>query len=136
MLTTKLLHPEILESLAKAGHGSKILIADGNYPFSTKVGPLTKNVYLNLAPGMVTVPQVLEILLSAINVESATVMIPADGSSPEIFQEFTSLMPGLELKKKGRFEFYEEAMDQQLCLLIATGEERIFANLLLTLACA
>lgn len=31
MLKSCLLHPEILEALGRAGHSSKILIADGNY---------------------------------------------------------------------------------------------------------
>jgi L-fucose mutarotase/ribose pyranase (RbsD/FucU family) len=35
VLRTRLLHPEILAALAGAGHGSRVLIADGNYPFST-----------------------------------------------------------------------------------------------------
>jgi L-fucose mutarotase len=35
MLKTKLLHPEILQALGSSGHGSQILIADGNYPYAT-----------------------------------------------------------------------------------------------------
>ena len=33
MLKTKLLQPEILGILGMAGHGTQVLIADGNYPF-------------------------------------------------------------------------------------------------------
>ena len=39
MLKTRLLHPEILNALARAGHGSRVLIADGNYPFATEAAP-------------------------------------------------------------------------------------------------
>ena len=39
MLKTPILHPQILAALGRAGHSSKILIADGNYPFHTKRGP-------------------------------------------------------------------------------------------------
>lgn len=35
MLKTELLHPEVLEALGTSGHGSRVLIADGNYPFAT-----------------------------------------------------------------------------------------------------
>ena len=35
MLKTKLLQPEILGLLGMIGHGSQVLIADGNYPFLT-----------------------------------------------------------------------------------------------------
>ena len=39
MLKTTLLHPEILNALAGAGHGAQVLIADGNYPASTGGNP-------------------------------------------------------------------------------------------------
>ena len=39
MLKHELIHPKINEIIARAGHSSKILIADGNYPASTTLGP-------------------------------------------------------------------------------------------------
>jgi L-fucose mutarotase len=36
MLKHQLIHPKINEVLARAGHHALILIADGNYPVSTK----------------------------------------------------------------------------------------------------
>ncbi len=36
MLKGKLIHPELIHQLALCGHGSKILIADGNYPLEEK----------------------------------------------------------------------------------------------------
>ncbi|HOZ47344.1 MAG TPA: RbsD/FucU family protein [Candidatus Hydrogenedentes bacterium] len=133
MLRQRLTHPEILEALAAAGHGSKVLIADGNYPASTCLGPNASLVYLNLAPGKPTVTEVLDILLTSIVVEDAMVMTPEDGPEPGIFQEFRSLMPDVSLTKLGRFEFYEEAGGADTCLQIVTGEQRIYANLLLTI---
>ena len=59
MLNGKLIHPQILSVLGKAGHGATILIADGNYPFVTSGGPHAEHVYLNLAPGMLTATDVL-----------------------------------------------------------------------------
>ena len=35
MLLTECMHPEILETVAKMGHGSKVLISDGGYPHIT-----------------------------------------------------------------------------------------------------
>ena len=79
MLKHRLLHPEISEILARAGHHAKVLIADGNYPASTTLGPNARLVSLNLAPGIVTVSQVLETLLTAIPVDAINTMgIPAD----------------------------------------------------------
>ena len=59
MLKSQLLHPQILAALAKSGHGSKVLISDGNYPHWTKHGPNAEVVYLNLSPGQLLVTDVL-----------------------------------------------------------------------------
>ncbi len=133
MLRQQLIHPEILEALAAAGHGSKILIADGNYPASTMLGDNASLVYLNLAPGMPTVTDVLRVLLTAVPIEDAAVMEPAEGPEPTIFDEFRAQMPGLQLTGYDRFTFYEEASGPDTCLQIITGEQRIYANLLLTI---
>src|SRR5260221_2462437 len=79
MLKTQLLHPDILRVVARAGHHSKILIADGNYPAATKKGPNAEIVSLNLAPGIVTVAQVLRAVLSAVPVDVMNTM----GISPD-----------------------------------------------------
>lgn len=133
MLLSTLIHPQILEALAVAGHGSRVLIADGNYPFSTGASPAARLVFLNLAPGLVTVPDVLKVLITAIPIESAEVMVPADLAEPPIFAEFRQLLPALELKKLGRFDFYDAARSPDMALVIATGEQRIYANILLTI---
>ncbi|MEE3220775.1 MAG: RbsD/FucU domain-containing protein, partial [Planctomycetota bacterium] len=63
MLLTKLIHPKISEVLARAGHHATVLIADGNYPASSTLGPNAELVSLNLSPGVVTCTQVLESLV-------------------------------------------------------------------------
>ena len=133
MLKGKLIHPEILEALGKAGHGSKILIADGNYPFATAAAPRAKQVYLNLSPGMLKVTDVLQALVEAIPIEAAAVMMPP-GGMPPIFAEFSQILSdGLTLDPLERFAFYAAARDHSMALLIATGEERVYANILLTI---
>src|SRR5204862_126251 len=66
--------PKILEVLARAGHHGRVLIADGNYPASSTLGPNAELVSLNLSPGIVTCTQVLEALVSAIPIEEANTM--------------------------------------------------------------
>lgn len=133
MLKQRLIHPEILEAIAAAGHGSRILITDGNYPASTCLGENASLIYLNLAPGLVTVTDVLGVLLTAVPIEDAAVMEPEDGPQPQIFSEFQRMLPEIELTRFGRFEFYEEASGPETCLQVVTGEQRIYANLLLTI---
>ena len=133
MLKYRLLHPEILAALGTAGHGARVLIADGNYPFATKSHPNARRVYLNLAPDLLRATDVLATLADAIPIEAAHVMVPEGGNEPAIFAEFRALLPGLELSTLGRFAFYDAACGPDLALVIATGERRIYANILLTI---
>jgi len=133
MLKSTLLHPEILRALGGAGHGSKVLIADGNYPFGTGGHPEATRVYLNLAPGVLDAVQVLKVLAAAIPIEAAEVMMPAEGPEPAIFADFRKVLgSGLKLQPLGRFQFYDAARDRNTSLVVATGEQRIYANILLT----
>lgn len=133
MLSTKLTHPAILSALGRLGHGSKVLIADGNYPFTTGANPAAEHVFLNLRQGLVNAADVLDTLVSAIPIEAAHVMQPHDGSTPDIFAEFSALLPGLELQRVERFAFYDLARTVDVGLVIATGEARVYANLMLTI---
>lgn len=134
MLKYQLLHPEILHALGTAGHGAKILIADGNYPLITRSNPNAQRVYLNLAPGLVTVTDVLNVLVEALPIEAAEVMGPDSGETPSIYRDFKKILPkGIALQRLGRFEFYDAARTPDTALAIATGEQRIYANILLTI---
>jgi L-fucose mutarotase len=143
MLKTQLLHPQIAAALGRAGHGSKVLISDGNYPHSTRRGPKAELVFLNLAPGLVTVTDVLRTLVTAIPIEAAEIMDTlktgpyAMKDDPPIWDEFREILRGadisLELQKIERFAFYDTASTPDVALTIATGEQRIYANLLLTI---
>jgi len=105
MLKYQLLHPEILQALGEGGHGAQVLIADGNYPLATRSNPDAHHVYLNLAPDLLTVTDVLRVLVDAIPIEAARVMVPDSGEEPEIFKEFRALLPGLDLYVLERFAF-------------------------------
>jgi L-fucose mutarotase len=134
MLKTALLHPELLRALGGAGHGSKVLIADGNYPFGTGGPAEATRVYLNLAPGILNAVQVLQVLAAAIPIEAAEVMVPEKPPEPAIFAEFRQVLgKGVPLQTLGRFPFYDAARDRNTTLVIATAEQRIYANILLTI---
>jgi L-fucose mutarotase len=133
MLKTRLIHPGILQALGEAGHGAQVLIADGNYPLRTRSNDAARRVYLNLAPGLVSVTDVLRALVDAIPIEAAQVMSPDDGNDPVIFADFGALLGGIELTRLGRFPFYDAARGPDVALAIATGEQRLYANLLLTI---
>ena len=134
MLTTKCIHPGIMKALSLCGHGSKVLIADGNYPLAEKSGDAEK-VYLGLMAGLPTVTDVLEAIHSVAEIEKAEVMLPEDGTEPEIFADFKKEL-GLELSGMGRYEFYDACCVPDVILAISTGEKRVFSNILLTIGCA
>lgn len=133
MLTYPLLHPEILAALGAAGHGAQVLIADGNYPLATRSHPAARRIFLNLAPDLLRVTDVLGVIAGATPVEAAHVMVPDSGPEPAIFGEFRTLLPGIELQALDRFGFYDAARGPDLALAIATGERRVYANILLTI---
>jgi L-fucose mutarotase len=133
MLRTELLHPQILHALGAAGHGAKIVITDSNYPHSTGAHPTTQRVYLNLAPGLVSLTDVLRVLAGAVPIEAAHGIVPDDGTEPAIFAEYRNLLPGVPLHTLTRFPFYEAAKSPDTALLIATGEQRTYACIILTI---
>jgi L-fucose mutarotase len=134
MLRTGLTHPQILEVLAAAGHGSLVLISDGNYPSLTAPHPGARRVYLNLRPGLVTVTDVLETLQRVMPIEEAVLMDADDGKEVAIHAELVGLLdPETRITHVTRTDFYAATRSDRLALVIATGDERWYANILLTM---
>ena len=143
MLRHRLIHPKINEVLARAGHHGKILIADGNYPVSSALGPNAEVVSLNLMPGVVTCTQVLQAVLSAIPVEQAnTMMFEQTGpyaltEDPPVWGEYRRELAAaglsIPLTPIEKWEFYKAVSTPDHILTIQTGDQQRFANLLLTI---
>ena len=145
MLNHRLIHPEISAILGAAGHHAKVLIADGNYPASTKKGPNAKLVSLNLMPGVVTVAQVLEAIVNAVPIDAVNTMgIPADDpyaahGEPVAWAEYRKVLAAagsrLELQPILKWDFYKAVESNDHVLTVQTGDTALWANLLLTLGC-
>ena len=134
MIKAKILHPEILSALARNGHGSMLLIADGNYPFTTGVPESAQKVFLNLSPGLLTVTEVLKVIQNVIPIESYMVMLPPDETPQQIHDEFVEILSDkTPVTKVKKIDFYKEAKSPNTCLVIATGDVRRFANILITI---
>jgi L-fucose mutarotase len=133
VLRFPLIHPPLLAALAATGHGGRVLIADANYSHSTNVSPSAARIYLNLRPGLVTVEQVLEPMLAAVPLEAVTVMRPDDGSTPAVFARYQEMVGDeLPLQALGRLEFYEQCRQPDLAVCVATGDDTLYSNVLLT----
>lgn len=133
MLRYPLIHPPLLEVLAGAGHGTRILIADGNYAHRTNSHPRARVIHLNLRPGLLTVEQVLEVVATAVPIEAASMMRPDDGSTSILDAAYRKhLEQEAGLTMLDRDAFYEACRHPALDATIATGDQRYFANILLT----
>ena len=143
MLKHRLIHPKINEVLGRAGHHGKVLIADGNYPASSTLGPNAELVSLNLSPGIVTCTQVLEALLSAIPIERANTMMYertgpyALAEDPPVWAEYRRALKEaglkLDLEPIEKWDFYKAVATPDHVLTIQTADQQRFANLLLTI---
>ncbi len=133
MIKSDILHPELLYGLAKCGHKANILIADSNYSFVTNSSPAATIVYLNFSRGTIGSTVILEKLLGYINIEKATLMIgPADFDNV-IEDEYRKIMPAdTDIVHVSREDFYALAKSSDTLLVIASGETKRFANLLIT----
>ena len=132
MLRYRLTHPELAAALAMAGHGSTVLLADGNYPLATATAPAARRVFLNLRPGQVPVDDVLATVLDAVPVEAARVMAPDEGPEPPVFATFRDLLGDVPLGTLDRAGFYAAARGPDLAVAVASGDQRLYANILLT----
>jgi L-fucose mutarotase len=143
MLKHQLLHPEINAILGRAGHHAKVLIADGNYPASTAIGPRAQLISLNLSPGVVTVSQVLETLLTAVPFDEINTMgIPPDdpyalGGDPPVWADYRRIIAAaglsLDLKPISKWDFYEAVASRDHVLTIQTADQALWANVLLSI---
>lgn len=133
MILSHLIHPELIGALATAGHGSKVLLSDANFPNSTGANPQARRVWLNLAPGLLTVDQILEVLLTAVPIEAAEIMSPPAGIEVPAIDGYRAVLEGIPFSGHERHAFYEQARATDVAIVIATGDQRLYANLLLTI---
>lgn len=132
----KILNPQLLKVLCEMGHGDEIVLADGNFP-SESVG---KNAVVVRADGL-PLPELLDAILTLLPLDSyvekpAALMavVPGDPCKPDIWDEYKEILQKhgenpQNIEMTERFAFYERARNAYA--VVATGEERIYANILL-----
>lgn len=143
MLRHQLIHPKINEVIARAGHHARILIADGNYPASSKKGPNAEVVSLNLMPGVVTCAQVLQAILSAVPIDIVNTMAEeaddpyALGGDPPVWDDYRRVIRdaglGLKLEPISKWSFYDAVATPDHILTVQTADQQRFANILLAI---
>jgi L-fucose mutarotase len=136
----KILSPELLKVLATMGHSDVIVLADGNFP----VGKYEREPGIRIvrADGL-GIPGLLDAILTLIPLDPyvdkpVRLMQVADVDKDldiAIWKDYEKVVKKHEKRGKKaighyeRFEFYEEA--KKAYCIVATGEEAIYANVLL-----
>ncbi len=143
MLKHLLIHGKINEVLGRAGHHARVLIADGNYPSSSKKGPQAEVISLNLMPGVVDCAQVLEAVLSAVPVEAINTMAYetagqyALSEDPPVWGDYREVIRKagvkLDLEPIEKWDFYKAVATDDHVLTIQTADTQRFANILLSI---
>lgn len=129
-----LLGPELLSILRAMGHGDELALVDANFPAAASAKRLVR---LDGIPATRVLTAVLSVLPLDDFVDSpATRMAVVDDpeAMPEICREFAELIGkaagrNMSLAAIERFAFYERA--RAAFAIIATGETRLYGNLLL-----
>lgn len=126
-----LLTGELLAILSDMGHGDEIAIVDANFPADSLAQQLVR-----LPASSVT--NALEAILSLLPLDDfvdtpVTAMGAPDGR-PAIYTEFDHLLHqaeerSIEIELIDRFDFYDRT--QTAYAVVATGERRLYANLIL-----
>ena len=132
MLKTPVIHPTIMEVLARSGHFAQVVIADGNLPVGAMNGPNSTTVHLNFKPGLLDALTVLEGILEVCPIQGAIVMEKPPEANAEIHLAYKELLGDISWSEMERWAFYDQIRDKTTTLIIQTGEQRRFANLILT----
>ncbi|HBH8228552.1 TPA: RbsD/FucU family protein [Raoultella ornithinolytica] len=133
MIKTEIIHPDLLQTLAQCGHKANILIADANYSFLTNSSPRARIIYLNFSPGLISSVVILQKMLGFINIEKAVLMSCPDDFDNTIAREYRTLLAeSTAVEYVTREAFYALAKSSDTLLVVASGETRRFANILLT----
>mgnify|MGYP001039636350 FL=1 len=131
----KIVSPELLKTLAEMGHGDEIVIADGNFPaetFGKRViradgisGAAMLDAVLSLLP-LDTYSDPNFILMKLMECDEGKI-------EPGIWCDYAAIAAthdkNVRIGQIGRFEFYERA--KSAYAVIATGEEAVYANIIL-----
>jgi L-fucose mutarotase len=132
MIKTPVIHPTIMEALARSGHFAQVVIADGNLPVGAMIGPNSTTVHLNFRPGLLDAITVLEGILEVCPVQGAIVMEKPSEANADIHVAYKKILGDVTWDEMERWAFYDKIREPATTLIIQTGEQRRFANLILT----
>ena len=124
--------PDLLHALASMGHGDELVLTDANFPAANHARRLVQ------LPGT-GAPAVLDAVLTLLPLDdfvtqaALTMQVVGDASNvPPVVAEFDAVLARHGCAASAaleRFAFYERA--SRAFAIVATGERRIYGNILL-----
>lgn len=129
---SKIVSPSLLKILCEMGHGDEIVVADGNFPCES-MG--TRVVRADGLGGEEVLQAILALIpLDTYAEENFILMqtVPGD-ERPAIWDNYKKIADAndknVRLGMEERFAFYERA--KKAYAIVATGEEKVYANIIL-----
>lgn len=134
---SKIMSPELLKVLCEMGHGDEIVIADGNFPAAANARRLIRADGIGAAAMLEAVLKLLP--LDQYDDNNFVLMAKCEGDPADtsIWDEYKSILekyePDAEVSFEERFAYYERA--KKAYAIVATGEEKQYANIILKKGC-
>ena len=125
MKKTALLHAELSHLIATLGHGDAVVIADAGLP----VPAGTRCIDLALMRGVPSFEQVLDAVLSEMQVERAEHAQETLQCSPQVAEVLRQRLAGVPLQALGHVQFKQRTASAKA--IVRTGEFTPYANVML-----
>lgn len=133
----KIISPELIKVLCEMGHGDEIVIADGNFPAAAYAKNLIRSDGIGAA-------QILDAVLKLIPLDQydknnfiLMQKCKGDNADTSLWEEYKTILkkyePEAVVSFEERFDYYERA--KKAYAIIATGEEKQYANIILKKGC-
>lgn len=126
-----ILHPELARAVASMGHGEALVVADAGLPVPHGV----ERIDLAFAPGKPGFLDVLEAVLSELEVERAVLASEALAASPAFLERVRERLVALPRISQRGIELVPHEELKRLCrqarAVVRTGEFTPFANVVL-----
>ncbi len=130
----KILSPELIKTLMEMGHGDEIVIADGNFPAETFGRRVVRCDGHGAAELLDAVMQLFPLDTYTEKPVMLMEVVKGDPVVPTIWDDYKEIINKYEpenckIEMIERFAFYERA--KKAYAVVATGEEAIYANIIL-----
>lgn len=135
--TPKIISPDLLKMLCEMGHGDEIVIADGNFPAAANAKNLIRADGIGTAQMLDAILQLFP--LDQYDKNNFVLMLKCEGDNADtsLWEDYKTILkkyePDAVVSFEERFDYYERA--KKAYAIIATGEEKQYANIILKKGC-